>query len=132
MKTRSQFISNSSSSSFIITGEKVSFEDAKNFEDCIWFTEKELSDGEDYIKLTPEIIKTLEEQSQKGNLNISFSDGVILKNTRWYERYDEEFLITPEDLHKCILNKEIDQHSTRNVLKYNSYRYFIEDGENGD
>lgn len=132
MKTRSQFISNSSSSSFIITGEKVSFEDAKNFEDCVWFTEKELSDGEDYIELTPKIIKTLEEQSQKGNLNISFSDGIILKNTKWYEKYDNEYIITPEDLHKCILNKEIDQHSTRNDLKYNSYRYFIEDCENGD
>lgn len=132
MRKRMGFISNSSSSSFIITGEQISFEEAKKFEDCIWFTEKELSEGEDYIELTPVIIKTLEEQSRKGNLNISFSDGVILKNSRWYEKYDEEYEPTPEDLHKVILNKEIDQHSTRDDLEYNSHIYFIEDSEDGN
>ena len=59
MKIRQGFVSNSSSSSFLIIGRQVQFSDIKDG-DLVYIKGKEFNDGEDVFKLTPEIKKILD------------------------------------------------------------------------
>lgn len=59
MKIRQGFISNSSSSSFLIAGYDIALEDVKEPSDC-YFVGKDLGDGADIFLLTTEIQEALE------------------------------------------------------------------------
>lgn len=59
MKVRCGFVSNSSSSSFLIIGESIQFSDIKDG-DLVYVEGRKLNDGVDVFKLTPEIKKVLD------------------------------------------------------------------------
>lgn len=93
MKIRKNLVSNSSSSSFIISGKEIQFDDVPKFSNCILITEKEVfGEGCDKIVLTPEIYNFLKENRENLYLNINecriFADAEL-------KYHNEEYCYVP-------------------------------------
>lgn len=113
MKTRNFLVSNSSSSSFIILGDRISLQDVPKHSNVILITDDDVyGDGVDKIILTPEIYQTIIENFE--DIHITVKHGTIIVNP--------EFKTTEYDFYdgfKC----DISYHTTKDDLEMFKERY---------
>ena len=72
MKTRSGFVSNSSSSSFIIFGEQIEWYDMVNADGEFWMAGAPCGEGYDVFRLTPEMIQFIVTNKRYGSYYRAF------------------------------------------------------------
>lgn len=123
MKRRNFLVSNSSSSSFIISGDIISFEDVPKFPNCILVTNDEVfGDGCDKIELTHEIYEYIKEN--KDNLYLDINNCEIISNAEFHcTEYDYY-----EETHKTVdgIERDISYHATKTSLEELKERYLKE------
>lgn len=127
-KIRNSFVSNSSSSSFIIMGESISFEEAKNYNDALWILE-EWGEGNDCIELTKEVLEFLDENPNVVKI-IKNNSIKLFGNYKTLccegDRSDE--LITKEDLHRDIFSFDKSYHCCGDDISDIKSRYGSDNG----
>ena len=132
MKVRNGYISNSSSSSFVIIGKQVLFNEIKPG-DLIYVQGKEISDGIDIFELTDEIKEVMEGWKNKNRLN-KFEFYKSRMVGKEFNREDTEIpdLELEDGDELIVFNK--DYHSTVSLDDFeNSYDdYYFEDEEKED
>lgn len=115
MKTRNGFVSNSSSSSFVLIGEKVDLQNIKpeNLEDNLYMTSTGIAyEGNIWARIDgPEILEFLQNSVENENLNLGSTYLV------YHVSYDGENEIDVTKLPKkklSVVCEEVDQHEARN------------------
>lgn len=121
MKTRNFLVSNSSNSSFIILGDKISLQDVPKHSNVILITDDEVyGEGVDKIILTPEIYQTIVENFD--DIHTTVKHGTIIVNPEFksteYDFYDETEREFPDGF-KC----DISYHTTKDDLDMFKERY---------
>ena len=120
MKTRNGFVSNSSSSSFIIFGEKVNWYDFENTDGEIWMMGTYYGEGYDVFRLTPEMQDLIVKKGRDGSYY------------RAYKTFfpEEETPIKREELPPVFTVFEFDrsQHSVDSLPEFK--RRYIDTDEN--
>ena len=131
MKTRSGFVSNSSSSSFVLIGRKITVEEAKK----LWKTSRVVVDshiygGEGYyiFELKTKAMMDLFEKMSNGGFNFQINNGEpydIIYEPEYYEVFtgnindDENFLeFNPSELPPIVCRAvylRVDQHTPKNA-----------------
>jgi len=111
MKIRKGFVSNSSSSSFVIFGNKIEKDDLRKAKNPI-ILGNYLSEGRDYVQLTDEKINLIEKFGLKNGFNDDLFDSFLE-----IEEYTNEKLSKnnfPEGTFEVIVFEK-DQHSTEDL-----------------
>lgn len=128
-KKRLQFISNSSSSSYIIFGDKISLKDSKEHSDSILFIKENYYgyDEYDYVNLTPEILKVIEENQNR--LPEEVLNGLVLANSYWWDPELEGYSVQEKPLDKFSIECSIINDSCGDVLSEFKEKYIGETDE---
>jgi hypothetical protein len=100
MKIRVGFVSNSSSSSFVIFGNKIKKSEIKDHEH-VWIIGSEYGEGTDAFELTDEVKDAI--LSYKGHM---YADFVAAIKTMWTESSSER--LTKEDLKAMLALGEVE------------------------
>lgn len=130
MKIRNSFISNSSSSSYIIFGDKISLKEAKDHSNPILFIKENYYgyDEYDYVNLTPEILNFIEEY--KSNLSENVLNGLVLSNSYWYDPELEGYSVQEKPTDKFSIECSIINDSCGDLLVEFKEKYLGDVDEN--
>jgi hypothetical protein len=114
MKIRNGFVSNSSSSSFVIEGSLVTSEDfrkLKNYDNIIVLTHKDISEGEDYILQETELFDFLKFCHYKKFINLDNYD-IFYAEKLLYDEYERpnSFAFEGDYHHTCDIDLFIDRY----------------------
>jgi hypothetical protein len=86
MKIRNGFVSNSSSSSFMILGDNLGHRAPDKFESDIWVVGTDLGEGSDVFPLTKEMFNYLIEHKNSVDNPISFIRGIAMSDGEIVEK----------------------------------------------
>lgn len=120
MKTRLSFVSNSSSSSFIITGNEIDLKDVVNELDkntVLAISNEEYGEGRDKILLFPGDKVKFQE-----NLHLFEDWKFYIQYELIDSEYKNEFNFTLNDVDKSLLFLDIDNHSSETLTEFIKYR----------
>jgi hypothetical protein len=120
MKTRNGFVSNSSSSSFVLIGKKIDKEYVDDYDEVVYVGNDDGCDGLNVFGLSPEdkvMIKTME-LSHWQNLYASFffSSGEGTMTSTEVKKL-AEFLSNSREDEVCYLAEECDQNGSMDYLR---------------
>lgn len=116
MKFRNSFVSNSSSSSFIIFGNKCEFSDTLNSDKpCIWISEKSLNEGRNAVHVTEQF----KEYFSKNPNNLPFGSFYI--DYELINKYTDEEIVNLKNVEKDMEVVRIDD-----CADYDDFENFLE------
>lgn len=120
MKTRLSFVSNSSSSSFILTGYEIDLKDVEKELDkntVLAISNGEYGEGRDKIFLEKDDAKKFQE-----NLHM-FEDWKFYLSYKLIDtEYENAFNFTLNDVDKSLLFLDIDNHCSETLTEFIKYR----------
>ena len=125
MKIRTDFVTNSSSSSFIIVGKHVDINEVDLSNGKYLFIGKELCDGQDIMEINNETLAYLKSHISSNWGDMMLGDSYIFIVKYFAKRYseDNDCTFTIRELKKCldenepfeIISVEKDYHGSENV-----------------
>jgi hypothetical protein len=130
MKFRIDFVTNSSSSSYIVLGKRISMEDLSESlvenEEVYLLAEGGLCDGDDYFKITPEILNAIFQESDNLKYSVRYGQFIIQRAALDVEDCNVSLAKFVELAGDCDLNEiqifsfDLDYHCTSDLETFDS------------